>query len=304
MKQPKQLSAQNRAIQELLQREPNATDPLETGIIRVLLDITENMSNGQDPIPMDPGQVLRALLALSTPTVGTEYKGVIANIYFASNFNNEDPASPAETASPQQQMVHRTITCLSKAQEHAQQLHQTINKHYTQDLLEVTTDLMERAQTYPWSVIPKIEQAVNIADTAYLVSSHPDQPGHIQEASEHAGQARANLILTQTLMQAFNRTMGNTAVTANGHPTPAALHGKYLYHHFIREQVQDLRQHYVVIDVKTADFETSKVEAEAHVALRQRRPEALCWVERTGSYKQSYPPAKPEPHSEQRAAIG
>ena len=273
--------------QELLPGLQQATDPMESALITTLLSVIKALAkqDAKAAVHIDPLTALKAMLSLSTPTVGAAYKKFIADLYFTQLIaDQQEPdthAPPAQPGAPEP-INSKISTCLSKALEHAHKLHQVVNKPYTKDLVEATTYLAQRAMQQPWATTPKLVYAIEIADTTYLVSSHPDQTPENRQASQHAGQARTCLILAQAILQGFNRTMGNTTTTAAGHPVAAALHGKYLYQHFIREQVQELENHYVVIDVKTGAFEASPTEAQAHAKLRMKNPEALCWVQNTG----------------------
>ena len=272
----------------LLQRQQDVTDPMEAHVIQTLLTIVANQNN-DTPTPLDSNQILSAFIAFSTPIVGRDYKKIVSDLYYDTYLAGQDqpdPKPPDQTLNiptPEANLYQRVTRCIQNAHEHAGLFQAAVDLRYASELLHTTQHLLEMAKAQPRGLSSHMASAIGNAHIAYQVSSHPDQPPATREASTHAAAARSSLIVAHNLIQAFNRSMGTYTITVNGYAAPAALHGKYLYHNFIRDKVQEREGHFVVIDIKTADYETSFNEAQAHRALRKRRPDALCWVEKVGA---------------------
>ena len=262
----------------LQQRLEASTDHLEQNLASLLLERTTAQREGsyQDP-------TLAALLSVTTPTIGAEYRSIIAELYYQMVFSEPSPAHNTNLYGKEQSLTTKVARCLREAVIAAQALHSCIGMDYTKELLQQITKVETHSPDMPNAVMPRLQEAITAAHTVYQVTNHPGQSPETREASKHAAAMRASLILTQALVQAYNRNLGAKTLDLNGHSATAPVHGKFLFHHHIYEKVKGLHGHFVVIDVRTGDYETSPEQAVAHRELRKRRPDAFCWVERIGA---------------------
>ena len=270
--------------EELEERQRATNDFLESNLAQALLQGAMPPDDEVPPTGNNP--TLAALLAVTTPTIGADYRTMIAELYYQT-----EVVSGKGRQGEGQSLSSKVANCLDRALDNAQELHNRVQKAYTSDLAEQVERLCKHSQHTPSAILPQLQGAINLAHTAYQVSNHPEQDCETRHASRYAAATREYIALTQALIQAYNRSVGIRPINLNGNAATAAVHGKFLFHQRIREKVKDLHGHFVVIDVRTGDYETSPTQADAHRELRKRKPQAFCWVERVGSPD----PYEPEP---------
>ena len=174
------------------------------------------------------------------------------------------------------------------AEYHAEKLREMVNSAYTQELLDsirITTatnldptgENLEMDQCQGW---PNIRTAISWANIAREMLENNEETPKIREALDHA----ENVL--ECLQWAKSRV--DNLMKRKHHPEPgAARKGRQLYYDRILAESGAQKGQFVVIDVRSGDYEVSNHSSEAARILRKRQPDAFTWTERAG-YPSAY----------------
>ena len=280
----------NAVKQELLERQKRA-GPEELQVIAGMLYLIENgiQMASAEHAPL-PRWIWGLVLGLANPFTGTGYRKFLATL---KKFDSEEIANTPE----------EVITALAdwrgdpdvglfalKALRHADELCRIISAEYVKDLQAAVNELAGAQADPSWEPAnyelarrwEKLPDAIGFSNVAcQLLSSGPKSP-EVEGALECAEAIRDSLSWAQTYltMQRDSARQAKGAAKAKGLDVPAL--GRDLYHNRIRQEISAEKGDFVVIDVLSGDYETGSLESEARTRLRERRPDAVTWLERVG----------------------
>ena len=289
------------AKRDLLARREKTRDPMESSVIAGMLAFVEGGIRGiaLEDSPMSPW-FQGLLYGLANPLIGAKYRKVLATLKkFDIEEINDVPGEVLEVLDDWQGDPDVGLFTL-RAAHHAGKLYGLVNKAYVRDVFDMVNELVDcrcdpsadPANSHLARIWSKLPDAIAMANTAseLLESSYeaamsetpaPDMPT-LESALEHAGKLRMYLSDARMAREERTSTSGKARAAARGAGDDVAIRGRVLYHNRIREEITAEKGTLVVIDVDSGDYEVDTNEVDAWMRLRERRPDAVTWVERVG----------------------
>ena len=289
------------AKRDLLARQKKTRDPMESSVIAGMLSLVED---GLQVVTLEdnpmPHWFQGLLYGLANPLIATKYRKVLITLKkFDIEEINDVPGEVLEVLDDWQGDPDIGLFTLQAA-HHAGKLHGLVNKAYVQDVFDMVNELADCRRdpsadpadshlARMWSKLPDAIAMANTVcellefayETARSETPAPDVPA-LETALEHAGKLRMYLSDARTAGEEGRSASGKARVVGRGARDDAAIRGKDLYHNRIREEITADRGTLVVIDVDSGDYEVDTNEVDAWMRLRERRPDAVTWVERVG----------------------
>ena len=173
-----------------------------------------------------------------------------------------------------------------------EELAREADREYVKDLLAVVNGIADSRRdpgSAPANQGTRLSDAIAMAGIAYELleldchkamteTGVPNLPA-AKTAAEHA--ARIRLYLCEA--RYAHEGKREEARLPDDEPfVDTALRGRDLYHNRIRAELKANKGDFVVIDVRSGDYEVGESESETWFKLRERRPDAFIWVERVG----------------------
>ena len=187
-----------------------------------------------------------------------------------------------------------------RAGYHAEALAGLVDREYVNDLLEIVRDIVDTRKdplAFPadselgrrWG---RLGNAIATATNAYdMLEWEGDKaaagtgipsPSQFHQAAEQAALARRYLWEAQEALESKRSGARNERWPERQEAAEWSFIGRDMYHNRIRKENFLGKGQFVVIDVKSGDFEVGDSEHEAWTRLRERRPDARTWVEKVG----------------------
>ena len=290
-------------ISNVLQASQGGTrNPMEyymiTGILSLVEQGIQGVTSGENPTPP---WLLGLLGSVTSPL--TESGGYRRVARILRQFDIEEILStPEEVVDDLLQWEGDEDVGLFalRAAYHAQVLAQLVDREYVKDLVEIVGDLTgarrdplaapgDRDSARWWRQLP---DAIATAANAYellawecnnsvTVTEHPDL-SRMEQAAEQAALARRYLWEAREALVEKNSDSRSKSSIGDLTDEEWSLVGRDLYHNRIRKENVLVKGQFVVIDIKSGDFEVGENDHEAHQRLRERRPDARTWVEKVG----------------------
>ena len=289
------------AKRDLLARREKTRDPMESSVISGMLPLIEGAIEAvtTEENPMSPW-FQGLLYGLANPLIGAKYRKVLATLKkFDIEEINDVPREVLEVLDDWQGDPDVGLFTLQAA-HHAGKLYGLVNKAYVRDVFDMVNELVDcrcdpsadPANSHLARIWSKLPDAIAMANTAseLLESSYeaamsetpaPDMPT-LESALEHAGKLRMYLSDARMAREERTSASGKARAAARGAGDDVAIRGRVLYHNRIREEITAEKGTLVVIDVDSGDYEVDTNEVDAWMRLRERRPDAVTWVERVG----------------------
>ena len=187
-----------------------------------------------------------------------------------------------------------------RAAYHAGTTAQLVDREYVKDLVEIVEDLTG-ARRDPlaapgdpdslrwWRQLPDaIATAANAyelleweCNNAVLEKENPEL-WQMEQAAEQASLARRYLWEAREALVEKNSDARSRSSIGDLTDEEWSLIGRDLYHNRIRKENALVKGQFVAIDIKSGDFEVGDNDHEAHIRLRERRPDARTWTEKVG----------------------
>ena len=300
------------AKRDLLARQDKTRDPMESSVIAGMLALIEGGIQGvtTEANPM-PRWVLGLLCGAVNPVVGAKYRKVMATLKkFDIAEINDVPGKVLEVLDDWPGDPEVGLFTLQAA-HHAGKLYGLANKAYVRDVLDMVNELVDcrrdpsadPADSRLARVWGKLADAIAMAntvcellefsyETAMSQTPSPDVSA-LETALEHAGRLRMYLSDARTALEEGRSTSGKSRAAVRDARDYVAIRGKDLYHNRIREEITAEKGTLVVIDVDSGDYEVDTNEVDAWMRLRERRPDAVTWVERVGYPAPYYMASRP-----------
>ena len=289
------------AKRELEARLTRTTNPTEANVISGMLSMIEGGMRGvaSQSNPM-PSWLVGVLAALAHPAIGSKYRKVTRilrqfDIEEIQNIPEEVIADLAEWEGDEDVGVF-TLQAAHLAEELARE----VDRAYVKDLLEVVKEIADsrrdpssapadQALARKWA---RLSDAIAMAGTVYDLleldcrkavteTGVPNLPA-VEAAAEHAARIRLYLCESRDSLEEKREEVRKARLPDGASLVDPALRGRDLYHNRIRPGLKADKGDFVVIDMRSGDYEVGKSESEAWTKLRERQPDAYTWVERVG----------------------
>ena len=289
------------ARRDLLARQKKTRDPTESNVIAGMLYLVEGgiqvATMGENPMP----RWFQGLLyGLANPLTGAKYRKVLATL---KKFDIEEiddvPGEVLEVLDDWQGDQEVGLFTLQAA-HHVRKLYELVNKAYVRDVLDLVNEIescrrdpsADPADSHLARIWGKLPDAIAMADTACelleftyetaMSETPPPDVSALETALEHAGRLRMYLTDVRTALDEGRSASAKARAVDRGSRGDVAIRGRDLYHNRIREEITAEKGALVVIDVNSGDYEVDTNEVDAWMRLRERRPDAITWVERVG----------------------
>ncbi len=274
---------------------------MESSVIAGMLALVEGGIQGVtvEGNPM-PHWFQGLLYGLANPLIGAKYRKVMATL---KKFNieeiNDVPGEVLEVLDDWQGDPDVGLFTLQAA-HHAGKLYGLINKAYVRDVFDMVNELVDcrrdpsadPANSHLARIWSKLPDAIAMANTACELleftyeaamseTPAPDM-STLESALEHAGKLRMYLSDARMAREERTSASGKARAADRGAGDDVAIRGRALYHNRIREEITVEKGTLVVIDVDSGDYEVDTNEVDAWMRLRERRLDAVTWVERVG----------------------
>ena len=279
------------AKKELLALKEKTRNPIEAQVINGILFLVEfsilESTTEQSPLP---SWYRKVVYSLANPFMNSKYRKFMATL---RKFDVEEmantPAEILESADDWRGDPDVGLFTL-EAQHFASELGRTISEEYIKDLQVAVDELAnsgadpssapsssELAQT--WDKLP---DAIGFADIACELLSEAPESRTNEIALQYAEVIRDYLGWVHTCLELRRAATRKHMTAPDGTDLDVSTVGRDLYHHRVRREAALQKGDFVVIDITTGDYEVGDLEAEARNRLRERRPEAITWIERVG----------------------
>ena len=291
------------ARKDLQARLDLTRNPLEITVIYGMLDMLED--GIQEVTSRDrflSPRLVEALIALAHPGIGSQYRKVSRLLrQFDLAEIQSIPEEVVENLAEWQGDEDVGVFILWAAY-HAGELAQLVAREYVRDLLAVVKEIADSRRdpasapadpdlARKWAQLPDaivmagiaydlLEWDCNQALTELTETGFPDQ-SPLEEAAARAARVRQYLCEAKDAWEEKRAEARRSRAPGGGKPD-VSLRGRQLYHHRIRQEAALEKGQFVVIDVDSGDYEVGDTENDAWAGLRERRPDAITWVERVG----------------------
>ena len=289
------------ARKELEARLARTTNSTEANVISGMLSMIEGGIRGvtsQDN-PM-PSWLVGVLAALAHPAIGSKYRKVTRilrqfDIEEIQNIPEEVIADLSEWEGDEDVGLFT-----SQAAHLAEELAREVDREYVKDLLAVVKEIADSRRdpgsdpanqdlARKWA---RLSDAIALAGTAcdlleldcqrgMTEIGSPNLPA-VEAAVGHAARIRLYLCEARDCLEEKKDEERKARLPDGGFHDDPTLRGRDLYHNRIRGELKAKQGDFVVIDLRTGDYEVGESESEAWFKLRERRPDAFTWVERVG----------------------
>ena len=231
--------------------------------------------NSQDWLP-------GLILGLNDPELRDRYEAPLARLALALRPDDQLPQQVLERAATWQGDPSVARLALM-AEYHAEKIQETVKTAYTQELLycvraataanlDPTGENLSMDQYQDWR---HLTTAIAWAHIAREMLENNEETPEIREALGHAENA------VECLQWAISRV--DVLRKSKHHPEPgAARRGRQIYYDRILAESGARKGQFVVIDVRSGDYEVANSRNEAARILRERQPDAFTWTERAG----------------------
>ena len=291
------------AKKELEARRAGTTNATEVNVIDGMLAMIEGGIRGitDRDNPMPPW-LLGTLTALANPAIGSKYRKVTRIL---RQFDIEEIRSiPEEViADLSEWKGDEDVGVFTLQAAHlAEELDREVDREYVKDLLAVVKEIADSRRNPGSGSAPtdaevarkwgRLSDAIALAGTAcdlleldcrkaVAETGAPNLPA-VAAAAEHAARIRLYLCEAREALEERKEAARKARLSDSEPSAEPALRGKDLYHNRIRPELKANKGDFVVIDVRSGDYEVGESESEAWFRLRERHPEAYTWVERVG----------------------
>jgi hypothetical protein len=279
------------AREELQALREKTRNPIESQVINGILFLVEfsimEASMAESPLPR---WYRKVVYSLANPFINSKYRKFIATL---RKFDFEEmvttPAEILEDAEEWKGDPDAGLFTL-EAQHYATELSRTFNGEFIRDLQEAVDELANSGAdpssapgsselAWTWEKLP---DAIAFADIACeLLSNAPESPAN-EIALQYAEAIRDRLGWVQTCLQLRRAATRKLVAGPDGTDLDVTTLGRDLYHNHIRREIDLKKGDFVVIDVTSGDYEVGDSETEVWMRLKERRPEAITWVEQVG----------------------
>ena len=256
--------------------QPNNTSPRERDVLRGIISALQYEDAGEE---IAPKWLTGLLLGLSDPNLSKRYETALSWLASSQHPTGETPPeilgrSIAWRGNPE---VGRLVMLAS---HHAGELHGILGEAYTQGLLDcirpmTAADADPTGDPNEFETWKNIETSINWAHVCCQMIGTREANPENERALEMAESIRECLQWARTRVDSVLRERNN--------PEPLAAHkGRTLYYNRILEESRAKPGEFVIIDIRSGDYQVGHSDRDASRILRERQPDAFTWTERAG----------------------